>query len=152
MKRKGLSLAVVSLAAAIALVGASQLLAQGRGHVVVPDSSVEHAQDVGLRAHTNHLLFVPEKPGGPGPTASSPTGFTPSGIRAAYNLTTIGGNGVIAIVDAYDYPTAYSDFDYFSSPTTGFGLPLSSRHGAVCPDRSGGSQVKQLQRSLRRSG
>ena len=52
MKPKGLSLAIVCLAAVFALVSAGQLLAQGQsqGHVVVPDSSVEHATDRGVQS------------------------------------------------------------------------------------------------------
>jgi subtilase family serine protease len=126
MNRIGSLLAAVSLAAVCTVLGARQVLAQGRGHVVVPDSSVEHAQDRGVRAHTNHLLFVPEKPG-PSPTASSPSGMSPASIRAAYNLpaptTPYTGSGVIAIVDAFDYPTAQADFDTFSAQ---FGLPKST--------------------------
>ena len=132
MKRRGLSLAVVSLAAAFALLGAKQLLAQGqsRGHVVVPDSSIEHAQDHGVRAHTNHLLLVPDKGNGGGhkpspPPPSSPSGMSPAQIRSAYNLTTIAGSGVIAIVDAYDYPTAQNDFDFFSAQ---YGLHKSTEN------------------------
>src|SRR5512142_1277316 len=109
MKRIHSTLAAVSLAAVCAVFGARQVLGQGLGHVVVPDSSIEHAQDVGLRAHTNHLLMVPDK-AGPSPAASSPSGMSPANIRAAYNLpaptTPYAGSGVIAIVDAYDYPTA----------------------------------------------
>ncbi len=96
--------------------------AQGKGHVVVPDSSVEHAQDVGARAHTNHLIFL--RNSSPTPTASMPSGMSPTTIAAAYNLTgSTGGAGVIAIVDAYDYPTAQSDFDAFA---TQYGLPHST--------------------------
>src|ERR1035438_8283632 len=29
------------------------------GTVITPDSSVVHPEDAGLRAHTNHLIFVP---------------------------------------------------------------------------------------------
>jgi subtilase family serine protease len=110
------------------------LLAQGqglaRGTVVVPDSSVEHAGDRGVRAHTNHLILVPAKAG---PQASSPSGLSPAAIRAVYNLPSSvspgsgGGGGVIAIVDAYDYPTAQGDFDMFANQ---YGLPVSTAN--VC--------------------
>lgn len=125
MKRISSLLAVVSLAAVSTFFGANQVLAQGRGTVVVPDSSVEHALDVGVRAHTNHLVFVPA---GPGPQASSPSGLSPATIRSVYNLPATvspgkqGGGGVIAIVDAYDYPSATTDFDNFSNT---YGLPTS---------------------------
>lgn len=111
---------------------ASPLLkAQGQGSehaaVIVPDSSVEHPGDQGVRAHTNHLIRAPQSPEsgkpGPSPQASSPQGETPASIRPVYNLSSTGGNGIIAIVDAYDYPTAYTDFDVFSGQ---FGLPLSA--------------------------
>jgi kumamolisin len=129
MKRMSSVPVVMCLAAVFALVGTRQLLAQGqgRGHVVVPDSSVEHVQDHGVRAHTNHLLFVPEKPGGPGPQSSSPSGMSPATIRLAYGISNPSGpnlgSGVIAIVDAYDYTTAQKDFDAFSKQ---YGLPSST--------------------------
>jgi subtilase family serine protease len=135
MKRTCSLLAVVSFAAVFALVAARQSLAQGqgRGYVVVPDSSIEHAQDHGVRAHTNHLLFVPERGGKPAPppAPSTPSGLSPATIRAVYNLSAYGstdyeiytGSGVIAIVDAYDYPTAQKDFDIFSGQ---YNLPLST--------------------------
>jgi kumamolisin len=95
------------------------------GQVVVPDSSQERPESVGVRAHTNHLIFKPttSKPVGGG----GPQGETPQSIRPVYNLPSTGGNGIIAIVDAYHYPTAQSDFDTFSKQ---FGLPLSTEN--VC--------------------
>lgn len=123
MKRLlGLSLFVFTM-----FLGTSALMAQGQGanhaSVLVPDSTVEHPEDVGVRAHTNHLILLRENQ--PSPAASSPSGKSPLQIRNAYNLplSNTGGLGVIAIVDAYDYPTAQSDFDTFS---TQFGLPLST--------------------------
>jgi subtilase family serine protease len=83
---------------------------------VVPDSSVEHSQDHGKRAHTNHLIWANGRPGGGG----GPRGETPASLRAVYSLPSSGGSGVIAIVDAYHYPTADNDLDIFS---TQFGLP-----------------------------
>jgi len=105
--------------------GISSLMAQGqsanRGVVVVPDSSVEHAADIGLRAHTNHLILVPAAKQ-PNFVGASPAGETPQTIYPVYGLTFtgLGGAGVIAIVDAFDYPTAENDLGVFSST---LGLP-----------------------------
>ena len=115
------------------------------GTVIVPPTSVERPQDIGRRAHTNFLIFVPAAKGGkqPGPAASSgPTGETPSSLSCVYQTGTTpaygcpvnstnydnpaGGSKVIAIVDAYDYPTAASDFNTFS---TTFGLPTTGCDG-----------------------
>ena len=104
-------------------------------NVFVPLSSMEHAWDVGVRAHTNHMVYV-----GPemfpsredpliaeliGPThgpavqrSPAPAGFHPSDFQRAYGDHSSGG-GVIAIVDAYHFPSALADFNTFSST---FGL------------------------------
>jgi subtilase family serine protease len=47
-------------------------------------------------------------------------GLSPTQIRTAYNLPSTGGSGTIAIVDAFDDPTALNDLNVFSSQ---FGLP-----------------------------
>ena len=53
---------------------------------------------------------------------NSPTGLDPATVKAVYNLTSAGaGSGTIAIVDAYDSPTAQQDLNTFSSQ---FGLPV----------------------------
>lgn len=99
-----------------------------RGRVFVPDSSRELPEDLNVRAHTNHEIHVR-----PEATGTAPAGETPQSIRdvAVYNLPALGGTGVIAIVDAYDYPTAANDFDVFSRQ---FGLPLSSDR--ICNGRN----------------
>jgi len=126
-----------------------QIITTPRGTIIVPNSSVVRPQDQGKRAHTNHLIFVPAKHGIPTP----PTPETPGSIACIYQLPpyttsdlaagcrisdaadpTTGGSGVIAIVDAYHYPTAANDFDVFS---TKFGLPLSD--DSSCGD--GNNQV-----------
>ncbi len=123
---------VLGLAGCTFLAG-SFLYAQSQGAqhtaVVVPDSSIERPGDRGILAHTNHLILVRQsaakgKPE-PAPAATSPQGETPASLLPVYNLPTslTGGNGIIAIVDAFDYPTAQNDFDVFSSQ---FGLPLST--------------------------
>jgi kumamolisin len=89
---------------------------QSHATVLIPASTVEHPEDVGVRAHTNHLIRFEGKPGGGG----TPSGETPASLRSVYKLPSTGGSGVIAIVDAYDYPTAENDLNVFSSQ---FGLP-----------------------------
>jgi subtilase family serine protease len=86
--------------------------------VLTPDSSIELPEHVGHQAHTNHVILVRAQKGSP--AISGPSGETPTSLRAVYNLTSSGGGGVIAIVDAYDYPTAESDLNAFSQQ---FGLP-----------------------------
>ena len=103
------------------------------GKVITPPTSVENPGDHGQRGHTNHLIVVPQK----GPTRNStPFGETPGSLGCVYGLTSStagcpitgkissgnngllppsGGAGIIAIVDAYDYPTAEHDLNVFSS-------------------------------------
>ena len=110
--------------------------AKGKGRVIVPKSNVEAVADVGLRAHTNMTVFVPE---GYTPQAGSApfAGYfyeTPASAACLYGLVPVttpdcnpnvvtanptGGDGAIAIVDAYDDPTAAADLEYFSAQ---FGL------------------------------
>jgi kumamolisin len=120
-------------------------VASGPDHYqfVVPASTNEHPEDVGIRAHTNHLILLrPERAQQSG--SSAPVGETPGSLACIYqtsgaSLSTgcpitgelssgnnglpinSGGSGTIAIVDAYDYPTAYNDLTVFSEQ---FGLPV----------------------------
>ncbi len=53
--------------------------------------------------------------------AATPAGYGPSDIRSAYNLGSASGSGkTVAIVDAYNDPTAASDLDKYRST---YGLP-----------------------------
>lgn len=101
------------------------------GYVLVPDSSIERPQDIGIRAHTNIQLFVPF---GVDSSQPPPGAETPASLACIYKLvprlggcridqTTenpTGGSGVVAIVDAFDNPFAEQDLAAFSSQ---FGLP-----------------------------
>ncbi len=115
------SIFLVNATLVFVTVVSSGVLAQSQGPqhaaVLVPDSTVEHAQDKGIRAHTNHLIRLQANPT---PNAISPSGETPQTIRPVYNLPSTGGSHTIAIVDAFDYPTAENDLNVFS---TQFGLP-----------------------------
>jgi len=78
-----------------------------------------------------YFLHLPGNPGAPPNGGSSPTpsGYTPQQIESAYSANGIiftggiVGNGAgqtIALVDAYDYPTATTDLEAFD---TAYGLP-----------------------------
>jgi subtilase family serine protease len=65
--------------------------------VNLPETSIEHAGDAGNVAHTNHLIFVPDRggPGGGGGGSGSggssaasivPSGENPSSLACVYNL------------------------------------------------------------------
>lgn len=108
----------------------------GAGHTIIPQSSQSTAADKGIRSHTNIRIFVPDG------FSSSPSelppfsgyGFeTPASLACIYglvppvpgcnpNVTTTnpsGGSGAIAIVDAFDDPTAAADLATYSEQ---FGL------------------------------
>ena len=123
--RKGIFVAAV-------LAVASLVSAQERQSVgIIPASGIERPEDVGVRMHTTYRIYAPE--GNVTPLAK-PAGETPASLACVYGLVPqvsgcpisgtsavpSGGKGVIVIVDAYDYPTAASDLETFSSQ---FGLP-----------------------------
>ena len=115
MRKTLLGIAAFLLFLAFPLLGQGQSQGSEHAAVLIPDSSLEHAEDVGARAHTNHLIkFAPDFGG------TSPSGETPQSIRPVYNLPSTGGSGLIAIVDAFHYATAENDLNVFSQA---FGLP-----------------------------
>ena len=56
-------------------------------------------------------------------SAYAVSGINPATIKAAYNLPSTGGQGTIAIIDAYDNPNVASDIKTFSNQ---FGLPAAN--------------------------
>lgn len=69
-----------------------------------------------------HAKVVTDARGNPN-ASTSPTGLSPATIKSAYTFPTsltAGAGKTVAIVDAYDSPTAESDLGVFSSQ---FGLP-----------------------------
>jgi len=132
--------------------------------VFVPDSSKEVPEDVGVRMHTNYLIYnpsriqpralrdlsQPEPEENPEPNIAmkivhetpaslacvygmgrSYRGCAPM-INKAYNAT--GGGRAIAIVIAYDNPTALTDLQYFSTyfrlPAPNFTKVLANGNGS----------------------
>lgn len=129
--RKGLVFIIIVLAAGSLL--SAQQVRPGVG--VVPASSIEKPQDIGVRAHTHYYVYAPD--GVIRPTAN-PGGETPASLGCVYGLVSgpktgcpiatstslpTGGSGVIVIVDAYNYSSASSDLAKFSSE---FGLPAAN--------------------------
>jgi kumamolisin len=115
----------------------------GQGtHVIIPESSIPGPNDAGNRAHTNIRELVPNGPATPVPGVARPLGppfpgafnETPASLACFYRLvpvtpgcdpntvTTVSNRGskVIAIVDAFDDPTALADLTQYSAQ---FGLP-----------------------------
>ena len=138
---------------AMTTAGATLSVAGGRpdpvgGQVLIPDTSIEHADHIGRIAHTNTKILAftgsidsvhPPLGGGGREIAPGSSYFeTPASLGCVYRLTSVssaqigcnptdptllnpsGGAKAIAIVDAYDYPTAFSDLQIFSAQ---FGLP-----------------------------
>ena len=124
---------------------------QGRhiGNVFIPDTSIERPEDIGARAHTNHKIFAGPanglgSAGGLGPSG----GMTPNQVRAFYGfqaITNTTGSGTIVIVDAYDYPTALSDFNTFSSY---FSLPVENSTNATASSNTVFQVVYAISRLL----
>ena len=119
----------------------------GSGRIVVPQSGIQRPEDVGLRSRTQFKILIPAgRPEGVAgfseaestPEATQPvSGYyaeTPASLACLYGLVTVtsgcnpatlttiatGGSKAIAIVDAYDYPTALADLTAYSKQ---FGLP-----------------------------
>jgi subtilase family serine protease len=93
--------------------------------------------------------------GKPAVTAT-PSGYGPSDLRSAYKLTAPGTSGqTVAIVDAYDDPTAESDLGVYRST---FGLPACTtangcfrkvnQSGGTTPPRANGGWAQEISLDL----
>ena len=121
-----------------------------QGTVITPASSVQRPEDAGRFAHTNYKLFAPA--GRNMATISPDNTYAeyPASLACLYKVgpayagcvpanngkVATGGWGAIALVDAYDDPTAATDLAYFSSY---FGLPAAN-FSTVIADSSWGAQ------------
>jgi subtilase family serine protease len=66
-------------------------------------------------------------------TSTSPQGLSVAQIRSAYGLTNAtGGHGTIALIDAYDYPTAATDLNASSIGLLGSSFPACSTTTGAC--------------------
>ena len=136
------------------------------GHVMIPQSNHHTPSDAGVRAHTNLRVLVPDS-GRLSPDELPPAsgyGFeTPASLACIYGLVSpwtgcnpndptatdaSGGSNSIAIVVAYDDPTAADDLANFSAQ---FGLPavtgdnfqvVYAGHSAPPVDPTGGWELE----------
>jgi subtilase family serine protease len=93
-----------------------------------------------------HLRSIDtNSPSGNSLASTAPTGFSPAQVQKAYNLQSTGDNVTIAIVDAYDYPTAQNDFATFS---TQFGLPTGNFEKHLMPGTNTFDQGWALEEAL----
>jgi len=129
------SIAPLAIAGALLFLAvASTPIAVGQNgdRIVVPDSSVVHPEDLGVRAHTNIILVLLDKSElGDGP----PVAENPLSLACIYDLVTrtkgcpqtskilpTGGTKAIALVEAYDNPDASTDITTFAT-AYGYGTP-----------------------------
>lgn len=142
-----------------------------KGHVMIPRSSMAEPGDAGVNAHTHIRLFVPSN-GATFGAAIQPSelppfpGFafeTPASLGCIYhlvhrevfgcnpNVTTenpnVGkGAGAVAVVDAFDDPTAASDLATYSAQ---FGLPAPNLSVVFAQgtqptiDKTGGWEIEE---------
>lgn len=90
-------------------------------------------QNSRLHAHTNYLMIA-RADGPPGIATDTPEGDDPQTIRQRYGLSLAQAQqaGIIAIVDAYHYPTALQDLTTFSQKFALPILPLCSVQASPC--------------------
>jgi subtilase family serine protease len=128
--RKAMLLIAIATAASLAI-------AQEKPRMIVPESSIERTEDIGVRAHTHVFMYEPDPAAKPEAPPPGLTVETPGSIACIYGLvstvagcpvataTTLptGGSGTIVLVDAYDDPSAKADLATFS---TQWGLPAAN--------------------------
>src|SRR5208337_2742532 len=139
------SVALLTIAAAVLFLGfvtsAPVAVAQDGIRIIVPDSSIQHPEDIGVRAHTNYMFVVPDhlEIGDNGaPVAENPLSLSciyhlvkqTKGCPKTSTILPTGGAKAIAIVDAYDNPSAASDIKTFAA-AYGYGTPHFKGKGVV---------------------
>jgi subtilase family serine protease len=126
------------LFALVVAAAASLLLAGGGGAANVHANAAAVCPAPAFGSAHCHALVVVDAHGNPA-ASSSPTGLSPARIKSAYSFPTSLGSGsgkTIAIVDAYDDPTAASDLAHFNSQ---YGLPFCSGASFSKVNQTGGT-------------
>jgi subtilase family serine protease len=100
------------------------------------------------KVHCDAVVMSAVRAAGARPDASTPSGYFPADLRSAYNLpsTTSGSGQTVAIVDAYDDPSAEADMGVYraqfgiSACTTANGCfrKVNQTGGTTYPRKDGG--------------
>jgi subtilase family serine protease len=113
--------ATLLAAAALATVGYSAKAAPASPGAAPATSKVCAAAKAGTASCLSYVRSGARPGSGVRPNAASPQGLNPPDLRSAYNLTSNGSaSQTIAIVDAFNDPTAEADLGTYRSQ---FGLP-----------------------------
>lgn len=166
MRKSSFAFAVVLLSSPVVSLAQEAPVRHFKSRVMIPESSVERPGDIGVKVHTHLRYLMPiegrfrkavqpnEKPPFAGLFFE-----TPASIACVYHLvrnplpgcnpdqTTenpTGGGGALALVEAFDDPTAAGDLQTFS---TQFGLPKADlnivfSNGKPSIDPSGGGELE----------
>jgi subtilase family serine protease len=133
MRRLIALLTIVAAALFLGLVTSPVAMAQDGIRTIVPASSIEHPEDIGVRAHTNIVMVIPDHveigPNG-APIAENPLSLAciyklvkqTTGCPKTSKVLPTGGTKAIALVDAYDNPDAETDIQTFAT-AYGYGTP-----------------------------
>ncbi|HEX3100123.1 MAG TPA: S53 family peptidase [Patescibacteria group bacterium] len=113
---------ILGLATALSLVSGVPALAKQDATPNEPQEKnakvcIKDARKLDEQAAVCHARVIVDAKGNP-KVAPQPAGLSPVQLRSAYNVSgvnlPIGSNRVIAIVDAYDHPNAFSDLTTYS--------------------------------------
>ena len=120
---------------------------------VVPASSIEHPEDIGVRAHTNIVIVL--NADGTISRGAPPVAENPLSLACIYRLVTktpgcpktssvlpTGGTRAIALVDAFDNPDAASDITTFAA-AYGYGTPNFTKVKVGNPPANSGWAVEE---------
>jgi subtilase family serine protease len=102
--------------------------------------------DAAATAGTQRMAAAMTAAGAANPAAATPSGWGPADIRSAYNLTSSSSGGrTVAIVDAYNDPTAESDLGVYRLQ---YGLPTCTTANGCFKkvDQTGGTSYPRTDR------
>ncbi|MFY9644687.1 MAG: hypothetical protein WAK29_05880 [Terriglobales bacterium] len=132
MRRFTVPLTLLATLFAVTQFGVAQASPSG-DRIIIPESSIEHPQDIGVRAHTNISIVLPGSveiaPNG-APVAENPASLAciyglvkkSAGCLKTSTVLPKGGTKAIALVDAFDNPDAVNDLKTFAA-AYGYGTP-----------------------------
>ena len=154
MRRCITLLTIAAAASLLVLTAAAPVASAADGpRYVVPASSIEHPEDIGVRAHTNIVLILHDDgtiSAGAPPVAENPLSLAciyklvtrTKGCPKTSNVLPTGGTRAIALVDAFDNPDAATDITTFAAGY-GYGTPNFTKVKVGSPAPNSGWAVEE---------